>query len=132
MNLISNYHHVINSTFDKTKNSFKYKHKHPTNNKFKNFHQLKNNNQLEDNKQSKCKRRIKGIINPISWDENDRVIGLSIYDIDGDGEDILIENSNGVKKYQKYINKKVVIDGNILDLNKDFRKILVKRITPIH
>jgi hypothetical protein len=73
-----------------------------------NYHLLRKNKDYRD-------RRLwyKGIVTPISWDEQDRPVGYSLL-MDNDEELVLIPLHKNAK-IAKYMNKKVYIFGEKID-----------------
>ncbi|MBF0205920.1 MAG: hypothetical protein HQK53_03440 [Oligoflexia bacterium] len=75
-------------------------------------------------------KKVKGVINPLGWDSNDRATLLSLYT--PEGEDIIITNKGSIKKFAKYINKNVEVKGELNELDEDLRSIVVSRVHPLY
>ncbi|MBF0362676.1 MAG: hypothetical protein HQK49_16775 [Oligoflexia bacterium] len=91
---------------------------------------IKNTVKKLENSESLNFKKIKGVVNPISWDSNNRPTLLSLYT--PDGEDIIIANNGSLKKFTKYINKNVMVKGELNELDEDLRSIIVSRVHPVH
>lgn len=63
------------------------------------------------------------------WDRLDNVSQSSLFT--QEDEDILLDHSSGMKKFRPYLNQKVRILGKIVSINRDGKKVLVKKITRI-
>ena len=71
---------------------------------------------------------IEGVLNPISWDENNNVREFSIYT--SEGEDIPVKCKSCVSKLGGMLNKLVRANGQIHD-DDDHRVIELKNLYPL-
>ena len=89
-----------------------------------------NNSQQKDVEMKDHAEHIyEGTLIASNWDRLDNVCESSLFT--QEDEDILLEHSAGMKKFRPYLNQKVRILGQIVSINRDGKKVMVKKITRI-